>query len=225
MKLQEIFDHLSYGEFSQLSIGGQPVGEVNETNQNRIVSYVQLALTALYKRFNLKERRITFPISADSTTYALNVTDLLKIERVLTDDGYELGLNNEADIYAVSTPTMYSVLVPQVVLDQGADLPEELKTTELTVVYRANHPKLLTKYGVLFPVADAKDIELPESHLQALLYHVANRVQSPLGTQQEGAVSLQYMARYEQECQQLETSGMQINQGTQHYRATRNGWA
>ena len=53
MKLKEVFDQLTYGELSQLSIGGQAQGEITEENYARVVAHVNLGLSAIYKRFHL----------------------------------------------------------------------------------------------------------------------------------------------------------------------------
>jgi len=40
MKLQEVFEHLSSGEFSQLSIGGEDMGVINEANGERVARFI-----------------------------------------------------------------------------------------------------------------------------------------------------------------------------------------
>lgn len=222
MKLQEVFDQLAAGEFSQISVGGQPAGTINESNYSAVLGHINLGMTSLYKRFNLKVRSITFPLQADSDTYQLNLVDLLKIEKVVTDGGCELGLNQEGDTYSCSTPSMNSLRVPQIILDQGGDLPDELKTVGLTVSYRANHPKLSNNFGALIP--ETKSIELPSSHLQALLYFVASRVHNPIGMVNEFNAGNVWFSKYELECQRLETENLQIDKPAANFRLHRNGW-
>ncbi len=256
MKLQEIFDQLSAGEFSQISFGGAEAGVIDETNHAKIIGHVNLGLTALYKRFTLKENRLTLALQDGQTLYrlhssfAVNVQhsiepvryiidtatdkfrdDILKIEKVLTDDtaidrGVSLEINKEGDDYSVFTPTSTQLRVPTFLVGGeilGVTTPTWAETDNLTVIYRANHPKLAMPYG--FIDACRLEIQLPESHLEALLFYIASRVQSPIGMTQEGAVSAQYFARYEQACQALEAQGMQVNQGGTNDKLTRAGWA
>lgn len=221
MKLQDIFDQLSTGEFSQLSIGGAAAGVIDESNHRQVMNHITLGLTALYTRFNLKERRLTFPLQENADTYQLNVDDILKIERVLTDSDFEMVLNQEGDQYSCFTPSLHSIRVPQSVVSQKADLPEELKTDGLTICYRANHPKILATF-LINP--QNKAIELPHSHLEALLYFVASRVHNPIGMSNEFHAGNSYYAKYEAVCLGLENKGMQVNQETHNHRLKRNGW-
>lgn len=222
MKLQEVFDQLSEGELSQISIGGQEAGVINEANRNKVVNHITLGLSALYKRFNLKTRRLTIPLQKDSDTYELKIDDILKLEKVLTDSDYELNLNSDGDPYSCFTPTMNSLRVPQVILDQSPDLPDQLKTDSLTVTYRANHPKLINKFGVLMP--ETNEVELPMSHLQALLYFVASRFHNPIGMVNEFNAGNSWYAKYEGECQRLEAENLQVDKVAENYKLSRNGW-
>ena len=223
MNLQEVFDQLTYGEFSQISIGGQDAGVINEENYSRVLGHINLGLTALYTRFSLKERRITFPLQQDSDTYQLQVEDILKIEKILTDDDVEMGLNQESDLYSCFTPSLTTVRVAKVVVAQGFDLPDKYKTDGLTVVYRANHPRLLALHGYLNP--ETKVVELPSSHLSALLYFVASRAHNPIGMANEFNAGNAWYSKYEMACQELETRGLQVDRDMPNTRLQRNGWA
>ena len=222
MKLQDIFDQLSDGEFSQLSIGGADAGVIDDTNYLKVLGHVNLGLTALFTRFTLKEGRIYVPLVDNTETYVLSPADILKITKVETDDGIEVPLNQESNIYSCFTPSMGTLRVPEIVVDQGSDLPDLLKTEGFTVVYRANHPKLALQMGVLDP--STVDIELPSSHLLPLLYFVASRVHNPIGMNNEFHAGNSYYKKYEAACQELEMKGIQIDQGDVNTRLERGGW-
>lgn len=222
MKLQEIFEQLSAGEFSQLSIGGAEAGVIDATNYSKVLGHVNLGLTALFTRFNLKERRLTFPLQSDFDTYQLDLADMLKITKITTADDFELPLNREGDPYSVLTPALNMLRVPQCIVDQGNDLPEELKTDTLTVVYRANHRKLVLTLGVLTP--STEEVDLPSSHLLPLLYFVASRVHNPIGMSNEFHAGNSYYAKYEAACQALETQGVQVDRSNYNSRLYRGGW-
>ena len=222
MKLQEIFDQLSGGEFSQLSIGGRNAGVIDESNYGKVLGHVNLALTTLYTRFMLKERRLAFTLQADSDTYQLNLEDLVKITSVLTDTEYELGINQGSDLYSCFTPSLNTIRVPQAILDQGIDLPDALKTEKLTVVYQAMHPKIVMSLGFIDPTA--VEVELPGTHLLPLLYFVASRVHNPIGMNNEFHAGNSYYKKYEMACQELEGQGIQVETDTSNTRMSRNGW-
>lgn len=215
MKLQEIFSQLTSGEFSQLSIGGQPQGVINESNYGKVVDHVNLGLTALFKRFTLKEGSLVVPLVADQTVYKLPALDILKIERVLTDKDEELPVNDHANEFSVFTPSMSTIRIRK-------DLGSLMDTQSLTVLYRANHPKI--KFGLTLFDPTRIEVQLPDSHLEPLLYYVASRFHNPIGMTGEFNAGNNYAVKYEQACRQLEGEGLQVDQGSTNCRLVRNGW-
>lgn len=222
MKLAEVFSQLAYGELSQLAIGKNSEGEIDENVYPIVVAHINLGLNALYRRFFLKEGRLTFPLTKDRNIYKLGVTDLNKIEQVLTDLNTSLSINNETDKYSCFTPSMDTLRVPQAIVDNGPDLEEKYRTENLLVVYRAKHPKIELVNGYINP--EVVDLELPDSHLEALLYFVASRVNNPIGMVNEFNAGNNWASKYEMECQKLENYNLQIDTGTAHIRLSNNGW-
>lgn len=247
MNLQEVFDQLTHGELSQLSIGGNEAGVINPSNYNRLVPHVNLGLTALYKRFPLKEGRLSLELQANRTTYPLHSNyaissktskevvryikdsastafkdDIHKVERVCSSTGYEFGLNDDSDPYGVFTPSATILRVPADVVAQSMNLPDELKSTQLEVVYRANHPLIIADGASLEP--DIIELELPYSHLEPLLLFIASRIHTPTGMTNETNMGNTYFAKYEAACQQLEAVNLRVDQGSQNSRLYQNGW-
>lgn len=235
MQLQEIFEQLSGGEFSQLSIGGAGAGVIDNTNYAKVTSHINLGLMALHRRFNLKEGRLVLSMQPEQTLYHLKsansvtgaeigvtpfiidsledpfLDDILKIEKVIDAEGWEIGLNDPSDSLSVSTPSALKLRVP-----------EELETQDLTVVYRAAHPKLVVDSET---IPSEVEVVLPDSHLDALLYYVASRVNNPIGMTNEFHAGNSYAAKYEMVCQELEGHGLEVDQGSQtNERAARGGW-
>lgn len=237
MKLKEVFDHLTYGELSQLSIGGAEAGVIDSTNYPRVISYINLGLTALYKRFYLREGKVSFKpvknihfyrIDSDGDTELTVEADqddfynnILKIGRVVTDGGFDLDINNSANPYSCFTPEINLLQLSKEVAAQELSLPDNLKTSTLTVVYQASHPVI--PMNVSRP--DRYDIELPSTHLEPLLYYIASRVHNPIGMTNEFNAGNNYNAKYEAACKQLEFNNFMIDQGAQNTKSERNGWA
>lgn len=236
MRLQEVFEQLSDGEFSQLSVGGEAAGVINESNQAKVVNHVNLGLTALYARFNLKENQLVLAMQSDREVYRLNSSfavnarrsqelvryildtvdepftdDIIKVESVLDEEGEPLGLNDDSDELSLTTPTALTLRVPA-----------DLKTQELKVMYRAKHPKIVVGLGYFDPAR--VEVALPETHLTALLYFVASRVHNPVGMVNEFNAGNNYLSKYEMECQALEGKGLQVDVGQTNTRLRRNGW-
>lgn len=254
MKLSEIFDHLTFGELAQVSLGGIDSTGIQAANYERMVAHVNMGLTALYKRFLLREGQLTLARQAGVSTYVLNskyavsakgtkntryITDtadnpfeddILKIERVLTADGMELGLNGEAGRVAMFQPGALGVSphrryqVPSVYTRSYNTLyiPGNVPGDTFTVVYRASHPALEYSTGYFDP--SRIEVDLPPSHLEALLYYIASRIMNPIGMTEQFHEGNNYASKYEQECQRLELADLQIDTGEDTYPLERNGW-
>lgn len=248
MKLSTVFSQLSSGEFSQLALG-QSLDDfgIPEDRYNAVADHVHLGLTELYKRFDLKKGSLVLQLQTDLTTYPLRggytvsggslvnpnyiiddvvfpfMDDILKIESVYTSNGvHELPLNNGMNLYSCHTPVMDTLRVPLQIVNKMVDTPEAYITDNLLVEYRAKHPILYKPGSFIDP--ERVNIELPESHLNALLLFVASRVHNPIGMSNEFHVGNNYAAKYEQECQRLENEGLQIDFSDGNHRLNHKGW-
>ncbi len=239
MRTSDIFSQLVYGELSQLSLGRTVDGALDPTNYPAVMAHINLGLNALYKRFYLKKGSFDLQLQSGQTLYPLTSVygvnsrkgredvryiidtvanpfedDILKIEKVTTEAGIELGLNDASD-YACATPRATTLEVNADIVNKLDTLPEELKTTNLKLVYRASHP-------VIKSARD--DIELPYSYLEPLLLFIASRVHNPIGMTNEFHAGNSYAKKYEMACQQLEAYNLSIDQGTLNERLISNGW-
>lgn len=212
MKLSEIFTQLAYGELSQIALGGNNDGEINESNYKPIIAHINLGLSALYTRFHLKEGRLAVPVMPAQTSYTL-VGNILKVTEIYDYVGCAFALNDKADPASILTPSSKLLTVP-------LDVVNVFSGTSLDVVYRAGHPVI--SYELYEP--ELVEVELPYSHLEALLLFIASRVNNPIGMGQEFNAGNNYAAKYERACVMLETLGLEVDQGEQNTRMQRNGW-
>lgn len=247
MKLSEIFTQLAYGELSNVAIGGNVGGDINEANYKQIMSHVNLGLIDLFNRFTLKEGRVVLKLQDNQTSYPINskfavngkkttmpirwiqdtvanpfLDDITKIERVITDYGYEMDLNDKASVWSCFTPSQTMLVIPNRMVNGDNDIPIEFKTAELNVVYRAGFKPIDADAGMFEPTQI--DIDLPYTHLNALLLFVASRANAPMGIGQEFNASNNYYSRYLKECQELEDQGFEIDQDSHSTGIKRNGW-
>lgn len=246
-KLSQIFEQLTQGELSQVSMGGGEIGAIQEPHYRAIGNHVMLGLTALYKRFDLKRGQLVVELQSTRTTYPLHSKyavmgvnskepvryikdtvddpfrdDLLKILTITGDSGYAFNLNDYTDHFSIVTPTLESIRVPIDVVNPGTELAKEYRTANLVIDYQANHPTFVPRVGFYDPQLTM--IELPASHTQALLYFVASRVHNPIGMGQEFNAGNNWAQRYELECQRLEGEGGEIDSLAGNTRAERGGW-
>lgn len=244
MKLSEIFTQLSHGELSQMHLGGSGTGIIEDAAYDRLVSCINLGLAALHTRFPIRHGQLTIGFIADKVQYVLHskyaetssssetkyildtaspyLDDLMKIEKVFTLEGQRLSLNDEADEYSVSTPSMNTLMVPIDIVNAISGTPEEYITTGVVVHYRASHPYLPAGVGMYR--ANTVDIDLPYQYLEALCYFIASRINNPMGMTNEFHAGNSYAAKYEMACLALERDNIRVDQVSQPDRIGRNGW-
>lgn len=213
MKLIEVFENLTAGELSQLSIGGGETGSIDPSNYGKLLTHINLGLTALYTRFNLKENEGSLTLIPGTRVYNISAEDLLKIERVYDATGNEWVLNDEGNILACRALSVSQLQVPVELAATGGIL---------RVGYRANHPRLVLTGGTINPATTV--LELPYSHFQALLFFIASRCHNPVGMVNEFHSGNSYYAKYEAECARLEMENLETDQGGQYDRIYANGW-
>lgn len=232
MKLQTILDHLSAAEFSQLNFGEGPGKFEGDQALKKVLSSVNLGLTDLFGRFDLKLGKVTIALQPNQTSYLLTSRhsqygrraelpyyiqdtatepfkdDVILIKRVTTDAGEELLLNTLEERYSLMTSAMDRLEVPLDIVNQTLTLPDCLKTSNLAVTYRANHVEFDVDSACF--LKERIEVPLPVTHITALLYFVASRANNPVGLGQEFNAGNTYASKYELECARLKNDGMEI---------------
>jgi hypothetical protein len=242
MLLSDLFNQLTYGELCQIKLGGADANGITKENQLQMLGHVNSGLTELHTRFHLKEGTLTLNLIPGLDTYVLSkrfavanresrepqkyiqdslavpfLDTVLKIERVFTAEGAELELNAGGQRFdplsqVVRTPTINTLIVPKTI-----------QSTGLTVVYRANHARIIKEDNSFDPTE--VDIDLPPQYENALLLYIASRVFNPIGLNQEFHDGNNYWAKFEAACTQLTNKGMELAPESSESRHERNGWA
>lgn len=267
MNFQDILNDLTYGELTQVNIGGNGDGTFDDKQYNRLISHLNLGLTDLHKQFSLKTNTIEvvlnagryryhldekhkysdeqlvvddFRLDLEDTTllidtkensdaeyirdqpYAEFKNDILLITDVITLGGHSLPLNVIGNPWSVRTPRANVLEFPRRIVDNGFDVPEHYITNRVWVKYRQNHERI--HYGAGEFDGNRVEIELPETHRQALLFFMASRIMNPVGMGQEFNAGNTYYAKYVNECQNLTEKGMYIDEKDDSTRFERNGF-
>ena len=207
MNLTELFRRLSYGELSNLSIGGEGSGSIPEAARPKLVSYLNTALLRVYSKFVLKESSLVIECQEWITNYHLTgkfaltakpidgITryiqdhagdpfqdDVIKVLDVLNQEGERVGLNDNKTVRSVFTPQPNVLQVPQPV--QGY---------VLSVLYQARH--------VPISYTDMEAcIEIPAVLEEALQMFMAHLVFFHMNGQDNGIKAAGYMKNYEISC-------------------------
>ena len=234
MTLQDIYDQLSFGELRHLSLGSGSLDSdcgMPEESFLKLLPTVKLGLTELHKRFWLRESRMVVPLVPDQVTYVLTKkkdapvsfeNDLLKVERIMgkwrDDEPFEIPLNKVGNRSAIRTTSYNTLLVPT-----DKELAPWLEwTTELEIVYRADHPEIKAPVANAAPLAT--EIHLPTTHLEALLLYIASRIHTPQGLNAEFHDGNNYAATFEASVALLQQQNFELDDDADNERLFENGW-
>lgn len=223
MRLSYIFEALASGELAGIQFAAN--GEITPDRWGFVTKNINMGLGELHKRFSLREETVKVQAVADRRAYKLhsgfavssgdpaahvidtvaepfkdNVIEILKV----FNNGTRIFLDRPGGIYTTTPQTIYI---------DGTVITDTL----YEVVYKANHPTIeLIEMGVSLDPADI-EVDLPMTHLQALLYYVASRIITPVATALNGIdgrgthEGIQYRQLFEQECATLIMQGIDID--------------
>lgn len=205
MNVAKLFSQLSYGELSNLSMGLNGAGTIQEPDQPKVITYANEALIRLYSRFNLREKDVLVEMVEHITNYHLIsrfaetkydpdiepypyikdlplepfADDVIKVLAVYNSFGRELPLNDPESCDSVFTPQANVLQVPKPVAGQA-----------LSVHYQAKHP-------VLSESDQEQEILLPDVLIGALTAFIAYKVHSHMNTQEASAKAQEHLSIYE----------------------------
>lgn len=213
LRVSDLFEKLSYGELSNLSMSNEGNGTIKDEAKPRIINYANEALLRLYTRFVLRERDVLIKMYKHITNYHLlprfavvagaemnlepirYIRDLplepfeqqvLMILAVYDSNGHKLPLNDENQPHSLFTPQTNVLQVP---------LPQD--GAMLNVAYQCTH-KVLT--------IDKDDpIFVPDTLMGAFTAYIAYKVFSHMNTQESTAKAQEHMAVYDGICTEVET--------------------
>lgn len=251
MKLLDVYNQLAYGELRQVVLGSGALGSgadgIPIDAYAKILPFVTLGLTEIHKRFNLREREVQIALQPGQVSYVIsrdfaasNVSgrapvkylldtvaepfeeDLMKIERiygVLDGKPHEIVLNDIDDTSSIRTNSFNMMLVPA----NQVDAPWLKNTTQLRVVYRADHPKVKSMIANISPMTT--EIHLPNTHLMPLIWFIASRATNPNGITGEFHEGNNYHMKFEASVKQLKDIGdFTMTQSSENNKLTTRGF-
>ena len=202
MKLSFILDQARNGELKSLS--------TKDKTDEVIVGYINLALVALYSRFQLKteEAIITLEANPARTVYTLDSTDtavrvngapmpnddVMSIIDAFDESGRHVAINDEKDPFSIYTVSYNQVQIPLV--NEG---------TYISIIYRKN-PTLVT-YTETNNVTDEKVVEVPLQLLEPMLHYIGYRAHGAVDGKLNTENNTHYM-RFEKSCERAQELGV-----------------
>ena len=212
MTVQDIIDDAKYGELQQLAVinklsNADPL-IVKEAEQH-ILSYINLGLVELYKRFDLRSEEVIITLSTDQTVYELDPTnvyhavnnptgylntmfgDVINISAAYNELGDEYPLNDELNPLSVMTPTYNTIQVTNPV--QGE---------QLYIIYNSAPDRIQWTEDL-----SAVNIPLSASMTEALLHYVGYRGHGSIDGSIQAENNTHYN-RFDKSCAKLHALGL-----------------
>jgi len=185
-------------------------GELRDLNDNlvtdeKIVDYVNMALIALYSKFDLKYGEAILSLQDGKALYKLDGTDtdvqvdgmtidnytVMNIVKAYDSDG-EIPLNSETQDKSIFTPTYNTIQVPN-----------SATGAYISILFKANPTLLVYTEGM---DTTAVEVEIPYSLMEALLSYVGYKAHSSFGDSPEDNNNPHY-GRFLLECSKAREHG------------------
>lgn len=253
MQLSELFEQLSQGELSQLKMGGRDDVGIRACDYPKILPHINLGLTELYKRFNLKNSEVVIQQQDQINTYYLETKfaqsskpagwtpPVMANDGVYTDPYYIMDspiqpfTGNVLRIEAV-----HNEIGEELYLNQdrqywkGSDKYWAVSTpsfNSIQVPYPEKENQMIVTYRadhdpiIMDETSNLQEITVPisPSYLEPLLLYIAARVYSNLSSL-EGNEGNVYTAKYEKSMKQIEQLNLMNKDDTQNAKLDINGW-
>lgn len=208
MNLGDLFQRLSFGELSNLSIGTEGAGSIAESGQNRVASFANAALTDLHSRFALQTDEVTLVMMGGIKRYRLapahavsNTTPNNTAPRWIQDsaaepfEGRVIRILSITDLDPPEVGSEVPPVEPRALSHDTVFTKAPRAGGHLLVEYQANHPRLV------MPADEDQEISLPPLLEEALEVRVAAAVYAGMNGEGHGAKARELLMRYEEICQ------------------------
>ena len=216
MTIEELLDMAKYGELRNLKLGSE--------ENAALLSYINLGLIELYKRFPLKVKEAVielvdspnneYPLPSDCMWLVTAFGEVPENQSQYTS--WELAINNEDDPLSINTVSWNTIQVPVTMEGSYISLiyaasPNTIKFTETeftegTVTIPAN-----TYWQYIDDVPTViRDIDLPIQLIEPLLFYIGYRAHGAMDGNIQSESNTHYM-RFDKSCQKIKTEGMFTN--------------
>jgi len=235
--LQELFDSLAYGEFTNVALSKTPNGTVNPEQYPKLVSLINEGLLDLYTRFTIHKKELDLHQRAGYTQYYIRPehvgNPLSGDPDIYIDDTKEDSVN--ADI--IRFLEAYDSMGSTIQINDGAypndiflPAPDIIKIAErdplevISIVYQAAYPKIKidntfdpTTYKLYFPAYITRPLK---AYIAGQLF----TGKTGKAVENAGHPANTFMYRYEQLCAELKDRATVPQMQSENTRFNDNGW-
>ena len=210
MLVSDIINFAKTGELKQLSIAEVEASDANQAaNIEAMISYINLGVIELYKRFGLATQSQTLTEVVNGSSYTMS-DDYLYLTYAIGNntEETEIPINNEFATMSLFEPAPYQIFVTK-------DDVLHADITEVYITYQAT-PVLLT--------ATTDSVALPYQFIEALLLYMAVRAHSALSGLPNEENNTFYQ-RFEASCARITKNGMFTADNQSNYKHWMRGYA
>ena len=231
MLVSDLFQTLSFGELSNLSMSSGGGGTIADSKKPQVLQFINAALLRLHSRFVLRENSLILQQDTTIRNYRLSskfavtavspptgqvqfiidtvdapfTDDVIKVLVAFDEFGCELPINDSDDCRSIFTPSPYVVQVPS-----------PIGGLKLGIGYQAKHPKL---------TAYTDTIDLPETLIDALTAYVGYLAYCGVAGDGGTAKSQEFLALYEARCAEVTQMDLvNSSSSTTNTRFHKGGW-
>lgn len=193
MKLSYILEMLASAELSNLHLVDESKLDIKPDKIPIVLRSINSGLNDLHTRFLIAKNIVEIPVIAGENTYEIISDDFIELLNVYIDD-----------IPMVSNTHFTLLNVNRFILREKLGILSTLR-----VEYKAKH-RVLTEVDLAM---DA-NVNLPDSHLNALLYFVASKLYTSAVNQMDGDLNegAAYMRKFMDEVSLLENQGIDVEE-------------
>lgn len=214
MNVGDLFQNLSFGELSNLSIGMEGAGTISAEGRPKIVGFANKALTQLHSRFTQRIDEVLVEMQEGvqryvlASRFAVSHTTPPQVGAYILDSVEEPFQDNVIRILSIedtNPPQDNPDVLPieaRAMAHSTVFVREPRAGGVLRVEYQANHPRLS------IPVDETKVISLAPVLEEALELLVAAKVYSSMNGEGHLAKSRELLAAYEGICQTVDLESL-----------------
>ena len=210
MTVADIIEDAKYGELSNLGIAKLlDTPSSKEAAEKKVLSYINLGLIELYKRFNLRTEETVITMIEGQSLYTISTAnvyhaidnptgyiselpgELNSILAAYDENGGVYTVNKESDPLSILTPSYNVVQIPNPVAGEG-----------VYIIYNASPTRLVWVSDV-----STLDVLIPPALLEAMLHYIGYRGHGAIDGNIQAENNTHYM-RFDASCKRAITLGL-----------------
>lgn len=234
MKLDTLFNALTFGELSQHKLGGKNAsGLMAEADYPKILSHLNLGMTDLHIKFALIRKELLLRQFAGLSTYILSSDNAISSGAAvpyIEDSVLDPFLNDVAKVYAAVDEDDLPVAVNDsndddsiyTLVDNEIYIKEPVAGTPLIIKYQGIPAKIVIPAETDLSTID---VAIPNTLQEALQCFIAARVYSTSAGGESNKQSGFFWSKYNFLCSQItEFNIIHTELNTSNLKAENNGW-